>query len=352
MTAHTLSSVPDIAMPSLLVARVIAHVRALGADADGLIRDFDLPPTVEHDPIAVVPLRRIHALLEAAERMTDDDALGTHVAMRADGLAGIKVIEFVCSGVPDLRAALDRYVRYLASWNPVLPVIVEKTSGGTLIRQRIAGEPLCLGRHGNEHWIASMLLAAQRVTSAPCVPRRIGLAHGGPPPGTDFRQLVGPCPMDLGLGENLFEMSDEVLATPLVLAPSTVSSLLERYANFAAAERPQTGVVDGRVRAAIRERLREGLPSIGAVARTVGMSARTLQRRLADEGHSFAGLVDALRQDLARRFVKDPLLSVGEMAGRLGYADTTTFLRAFKRWTGSTPKRLRGGDPQPDGQGD
>ncbi len=339
-------------MPSLLVARVVSHVRAAGGDADGLIRDFDLPPTVEHDPITVVPLRRIHALLEAAERITGDDALGTHLAERSDGVAGIKVIEFVCRGVPDLRAALDRYVRYLASWNPVLPVTVEKSARGTLIRQRIAGEPLCLGHHGNEHWIASMLLAAQRVTASPCVPRRIGLAHGEPPPGVDFQRLVGPCPIELGLGENLLEMSDEVLATPLVLAPSTVSSLLERYANFAAAERPQTGVVDGRVRAAIRERLREGLPNIGVIARTVGMSARTLQRRLADEGHSFAGLVDALRADMARRFVKDPLLSVGEMAGRLGYADTTTFLRAFKRWTGTTPKRLRGGDPEPEGSGD
>jgi AraC-like DNA-binding protein len=256
----------------------------------------------------------------------------------------------VCSGVPDLRDALDRYVRYLTSWNPALPVSVQRTAGGALIRQRIPGEPLCLGRHGNEHWVCSVLLGARRVAQTPCVPLRVGLAHAGPPEPA-FARLVGTERIDFGGGENVLEVSNETLATPLVWSPSTVSSLLDRYATFAAADRAPRGTFDDRVRAAIRDRLHESMPTVAVVARAIGLSARTLQRRLAEEGQSFAGLVDALRADLARRHVKDAILGVGEIAGRLGYAETTAFLRAFKRWTGTTPKRLREGR-EPEGGGE
>lgn len=70
------------------------------------------------------------------------------------------------------------------------------------------------------------------------------------------------------------------------------------------------------------------------------MSPRTLQRRLADEQATFADLLESVREELARIYVGEgrPL---GEVAFRLGYAETSAFLRAFKRWTGTTPTAFR-----------
>ena len=95
------------------------------------------------------------------------------------------------------------------------------------------------------------------------------------------------------------------------------------------------------VRAAIERELATGAPSLPTVARDLGTSERTLQRRLADERLSFRELVESVREQLARSYLAELRLPIADVAFRLGYAETSAFLRAFKRWTGTTPTRWR-----------
>lgn len=333
-------------MPSALVGPVITYVRVRGGDADGLVRRFELPASVEWDPVTVLPLERLHALLDAAEQESNDPAMGLHVAERTDRGA-LALIELACTGVRDLRAALERYVHYVGTLNDELAVSVEPAGAkgrGALLRKRVRGAPMGLGRHGNEHWVVSMLRAARQVTGAPCVPERVFLAHPEGPLHPEAVRLFGTNRVEHGAGFNGIEVSEAILATPLRPTPSKLSPLLERYAAFAASEGPRESALDGRIREVLRQRLHDGAPSIGVVARALGTSARTLQRRLSDEGLSFQGIIDALRADLARAYVLRARLSVGEVAARLGYTQTSAFVRAFRRWTGTTPKQLRGGE--------
>jgi AraC-like DNA-binding protein len=71
------------------------------------------------------------------------------------------------------------------------------------------------------------------------------------------------------------------------------------------------------------------------------MSRRTLQRRLADRGTSYAGVLDGTRRDLAVRYLRDPALQISEVAYLLGFGEAGSFNRAFKRWTGQTPTDFR-----------
>jgi AraC-like DNA-binding protein len=332
----------DAGIPSLLVGGVIAYTRARGGDADGLIQRFGLAPTVESDPLAVIAWPDLIALLDAAEIEARDPALGVHVAEHARR-SSAAVMEFACSGVPDLRAALDRYARYLGRWNPQLTITVEKKGSGAIVRQVVPGRSLGLGPQGNEHWVALMLVTGRRVTGAACLAERVVLAHPAKEIHPEMVRIAGTSRIETGAGYNAIELSGELLDTPLSVSPTPMSSLLSRYASFAAAERPVSGPLDGSVREAIREALPSGIPTVDVVARRLGTSSRTLQRQLASEGISFLGLVDGLRHDLARAYAEASKLSVDEMAGRLGYAQTSAFLRAFKRWTGTTPRRLRGG---------
>ncbi|HVK77274.1 MAG TPA: helix-turn-helix transcriptional regulator [Kofleriaceae bacterium] len=77
------------------------------------------------------------------------------------------------------------------------------------------------------------------------------------------------------------------------------------------------------------------------VARRLGMSERTLQRRLKDEGTTFAVLVDEVRTDLARMYLADDRLAVYEVAFLLGFSEPSAFNRAFKRWLGTSPREYR-----------
>ena len=81
--------------------------------------------------------------------------------------------------------------------------------------------------------------------------------------------------------------------------------------------------------------------SIDDIARRLATSPRSLQRRLRDEGVTFADLVRRTREDLARRYLKDPGLTVTEVAYLLGFSEASAFSRAFRAWTGRTPGEFR-----------
>ena len=85
----------------------------------------------------------------------------------------------------------------------------------------------------------------------------------------------------------------------------------------------------------------EGYPDIHRTAELVGTSVRTLQRHLKAEGHTFAELLDSVRKELARSYLRDAALSVSEVAFLLGYSEPSSFHRAFKRWEGEGPSEFR-----------
>jgi AraC-like DNA-binding protein len=95
------------------------------------------------------------------------------------------------------------------------------------------------------------------------------------------------------------------------------------------------------VRSVLSARLAEGDASLAVVAGQLATTERALQRRLAHEGVTFESVLDDLRHDLARRYLADPRISVAEIAYLLGYADPSPFYRAFRRWTGTTPREAR-----------
>ncbi|HYB98636.1 MAG TPA: AraC family transcriptional regulator [Candidatus Limnocylindrales bacterium] len=101
------------------------------------------------------------------------------------------------------------------------------------------------------------------------------------------------------------------------------------------------GTVMHKVRQALLEALPQGAPSKQAIGRKIGMSARNLQRRLDQEGTSFKQLLEDARLELARSYMDEGRYSITEIAFLLGFSDTSSFSRAFKRWTGSSPRAAR-----------
>jgi AraC-like DNA-binding protein len=96
-----------------------------------------------------------------------------------------------------------------------------------------------------------------------------------------------------------------------------------------------------RVMQAIAQQLTGDLPTIGAIAQELAISARHLQRELQAEGTSFQKLLDATRKELALQHLKNPTVPIHAIAFLLGFSEPSAFNRAFKRWTGSTPGTYR-----------
>ena len=121
-----------------------------------------------------------------------------------------------------------------------------------------------------------------------------------------------------------------------------LNELLLKSCEAALADRKgETSQLRTRVENAISSLLPHGRVLVEDVARSLGMSERTLARRLSDEGLNFTEILHQLRRDLAIRYLDDRKLHVSKIAWLLGFQEVSAFTHAFKRWTGKTPSKMR-----------
>jgi AraC-like DNA-binding protein len=157
----------------------------------------------------------------------------------------------------------------------------------------------------------------------------------------EIKKLFG-CKVAFGsdVDEVIYPRTANSMAT--VNPDSYLNSLLVRYCEEALSNRRvQSGPWRLKVENAIVPLLPHGQAKIAEIAKTLGVSRRTLSRLLASEGCTFGGILDALRLDLAKSYLREQNLRNSEVAWLLGYAEVSAFVHACKRWTGKTPTQLR-----------
>jgi AraC-like DNA-binding protein len=327
-------------MRSQLVGPALALVRAAGGDVAGLLQRFALPRSAERDAEVVLPIDRLQRFLDDAADAACDPFLGVHLAEQIRrGAYGL--LEFSCRSAPTIGEALRRIVRYISLLNELVEVTLEDG----VIEQRIPGQPLCVGRHGNEFFVAMLLVQARRLTDRPIVPSRAWFAHPAPRQLAPLVSLLGTDQLRFDCEKNGMALPRAVLEAPLASHDPALLALLDQQAEEALSLRSSPSRFLGQVRQKVRDHLRDGLPTVDEAARELAMSPRTLQRRLSDEGTSWAQLVDEVRQELARRWVSEGARPLGEVAFLLGYSELSAFLRAFKRWTGVSAGEFRVASP-------
>jgi AraC-like DNA-binding protein len=129
---------------------------------------------------------------------------------------------------------------------------------------------------------------------------------------------------------------------PLINADNYLNDLLLKYCEATLAGRTgDRSELRTKVENAISSVLPHERVRVEHVARSLGMSKRTLARKLADEGLNFSEIFQNLRQDLAVRYLEDGKLHVSKIAWLLGFNEVSAFTHAFKRWTGKTPREMR-----------
>jgi AraC-like DNA-binding protein len=160
------------------------------------------------------------------------------------------------------------------------------------------------------------------------------------PSGADRSRVLG-CPTHFGCPETRFVLRREPLERPLPRTDPALFHYLERHAAAVAAGLPTNTELSARVRRLVTDSLRGGEPTQARTAKALGMSERTLQRRLRDEGTTFARIVDGTRRELSEHYLSEPNVAAFEVAFLLGYSEPSAFHRAFRRWTGMTPQEYR-----------
>lgn len=327
--------------PSLSVRAVrppIAGLRARGIDVAAALATANIPAAALSDPDARVPHAAAVRLWRFAETTTGDPDFGLHVG-RAVPPGGLGVPEYACRKSPDLRAGLERVSRYMRLNHDVARVELRDTPRGLLL-EHVLPPGRTLPRSAVDFMMAAMITLLRDATGRPLRPVEVQTDYPRPADRTALDAFYG-APLRFDAGRRACVFSPDDATAPMVGAEPALCGILDAHAQLLLDRLPTVESLTERVRALVAEELRGGNPTAEHIADRLGMSVRTLQRRLGDEGTSHRSVLTGLRTDLAASYLRDPALAIAEVAFLLGFSEPSAFHRAFKRWLGLTPAAFR-----------
>jgi len=325
-----------------LVRALVEDLARAGADTDAYLAAAGLDPSLLEDPGARIDDDHYDRLHVQALDLTGDPALGLHLAERAR-LGAFSVVGMLSAHCRTIRHAVEMFARYrrlLSDVDP--PSLIEREDDAILTCHFVRGSERG-DRLRAEYGVTALIRIAQAALGMTESPRLVEFAHAEPSYAAEYQRVLA-CPVLFDRSAVRIHLDRALLDRPQILADRDLFHLLQSRAvtDMAALAAPPPMSV--RARAVIVEHYDSTRPAMEDVARRLGISARSLRRRLHDEGRSFADVVDDALAELARHLLMDPALTIQEIAERLGFSEPSAFHRAFKRWTGLTPGQFRGVD--------
>ena len=324
---------------SLFVHKVIRQVDE-SLDRKELLAALGIDIEAPVDPSIMVSDADYYQFLETIAR-TDPEALDlslrTGASMRCDEYGAFGL---AWKSAPNLRGSYLRAARYARVLTSVSRYEVRDGDDGVWMLLHREGERRLGLRLSNEATVASVAAISQEATSRPFVPLAVHFKHAAPESAARHEQFFG-CAVQFGSDRDGLLVSAETAATANQVGDPAIARFFDRHLDSEISKLEPEVALDHRVRIEISQRLSEGVPTVSDIASTLGMSARTLQRRLSEQGRSFQTLVDEARRQLAEKLLKQTRYPLMEVAFLTGFSEQSAFHRAFKRWAGQTPRSFR-----------
>jgi AraC-like DNA-binding protein len=290
-------------------------------------------------PGARYPAARIQQLWKLAVEETADPLFGFKVGAR------VRPTMFHALGLSILSSAtlldaLHRIERYghVVSTNGRLVVSEEATV------VRLEGRPDERVIMPTDQSLDAAMVAILRLlklgTGSDAMPIALRLPHGNQGRPAEYRELFG-CPVEFDAPAAAITFDAQVAKRPILTGNAELAAETDRMA-AAYLDTLRPASVAARVRQLLVQSMPAGRTSQEQIARRLNHSPSTLGRKLRSEGTNYQAVLDAARRDMALKYLQDRRLSLAEIAFLVGFSDQANFTRAFRRWTGRTPRDLRG----------
>ena len=285
------------------------------------------------------PIDHITRLWRAAVHCTQDAGFGLKAGAGV-GPASFNVVSYLLQSAPTLRAALALVQKYqrLISDGGRFQTITGPEACWVVYHPRQGA--LAFSPHQIEAVLAAVVVFARWVTGSALRPQRVQLSQARIGPLAGYREVF-QCPVDFEQAFSGVLLANAQLDAPL---PQANAQLAQAHQQQAAARLAALSRQDGleqTLRMWIASQLQGQAPARAQAARALGLSERTLARRMRAEGLSYSALLDGVRRDAALQAVAQTTRALSDIALALGYAEPSVFTRAFRRWTGATPGQWR-----------
>lgn len=312
---------------------------ALRIDTDALLAAAELTRAEVSDPDARIPVEKMTALWAEAYARAGDPDLALH-AVEALPFGAYAVIDFLARTSGTIGTALERISRYFPLINTAVELPITSTGDEVRLDMLDRRGPGKLPRAYAEYTLAAIVLRTRFAAGSDFPLVRVDFAYEPPSDHREHVRIFG-CPVRFNAECTGIVIARAIWDAPLQRGDSGLAAVLERHAQMMMAQLPRVSDAIERVRAAIHEQLKGGDPGLDNVARKLGTSRRSLQRRLADENLTYAQVLDDVRSTMARAYLGQRELSIAEVAYLLGFSEQSSFTRAFRRWTGASPAEFR-----------
>jgi AraC-like DNA-binding protein len=339
--AHDAQQIPGT-LSNLQLSAVVSALDGLGLDADRVLGEIGLDRTQIADPAGRVAAGIEFPLWRSIVEISGDLAIGMRMGERIsfDALGGYGYLLQNSETFEQLLGRASKFMRLIDDL-----FFVELSVEGERAFTR-------WGRTGGYaipdpgiDCVLTAVACATRHAIGPDVFAEgcLRIAHPSPLGAAVYERYIG-CRVELDADTHEFEAPRAWLALrPDRSANPKLGDVLQQHATHLLEGLPEADAIVQTARTNLLAQLGQGDLGLASLARAMRMSERTLRRRLSERGTSYQTLLDELRAEQARKWVGSSSDPVDQIAQRLGFADTSSFFHAFKRWTGQTPTQFRRG---------
>ena len=313
------------------------EMKRAGLSPEVILREARLPATLHLNAQAGITTAQYCALWKAVERLMPEPGLGIRLTEGLDTAANPPSILIAFHG-RDYRDGLIRLARFKQLCTPE-QLYYDERKGECAISSKwlYATEPIPV--MVTDVTLATLLELGRRGTGYRIIPSRVELAR--PAPKTKVLRDYFECPITYDAAADVMVLKATDLDRPFRGHNPELLSLLTPALASALAELKALGTIGEQVKIVLKRSLASGRPELSQVARDLGMSDRTWQRRITEDGATFRVLLTEARQELAHQLLSSADTSIDAVAYLLGYQDVNAFHRAFKEWEGITPGEWR-----------
>ncbi|MEX2208263.1 MAG: AraC family transcriptional regulator [Myxococcota bacterium] len=311
-----------------------------GGSVASVLRKAGLRQRDLADPEHFVDLEKMLVLQDEAAREVGDDTLGLTLALTYNP-SRLGVLAYALFNAPTVGVALHNLERYAHTLLHGVRVVIEMRGSECVSGYDIPVGDRELRRQNAEGASVVAFEVMRRLIGPDWRPKRVEFGHRRPADTTQHSRVFG-APLRFEAEHSfalVYDRSDVDRAVQG--ADAGILPIVQRYLDELPAPAARSDAWPREVRALIARDICNGHPDMERIARALGLSGRTLQRRLAERGLVWKTMVEEVRRELALRYLKDVSTSLTEVAFLLGYSDLSAFGRAFRRWTGTTPAAQR-----------
>ena len=317
---------------------LVAEMAEQGISAEALLQGTALRPEQLDDPQARITQQQKVTIFRNTNRLTSVPDVGLRAGAR-QRLSDFGVFGYALVSSRTFGEAVTLGMRHIRLAGPVLEKRF-RIDGDTAVFE--AHDTLDLGEVlplATEFWFASILKLCNCVLEAPMPSRRLLLPYPRPAHAPAYEHIFG-CPVEFDAGVMEWHFDAAVMRVPCPNANPITSGICAQFCERMFDSLPDETDLSRSIRTACLNSRGE-FPNADEMASRLGVSVRTLHRRLAEQGQHYQRIVDDVRRTLAIEFLQNTSLPVEEIAGRVGFSEASNFRKAFRKWTGHAPAHFR-----------